>query len=308
MALPTKHLRLQGPVIASLGATAFEALRRRVTGKLPTMPDSLPAPAVSATVAPRPRDLVRDYVRFCGGDPSSYRHTVPPHLWPQWGLPLAARVLEDLPYPIFKVLNGGCRVEVNAPIAVDEPLQVSAQLMSIDENERRAVLETRVITNTAAAPEAVVATMYAVVPLAKASRGDRSKQGKTHQGVPVQADELARWRIPERAGLTFAMLTGDFNPLHWVPSYARAFGFRNTILHGFATLGKAWEGLLRSRFAGAPTAIRVVDAKFSKPLILPAKVGLYLEAGADAPDRFWVAAGPGASPYLRGTVDGARAN
>ena len=32
MALPTKHIRNQGPVIAMLGHTAFEALRRKVTG------------------------------------------------------------------------------------------------------------------------------------------------------------------------------------------------------------------------------------------------------------------------------------
>ena len=304
MALPTKHIRSQVPVIKTLGATAFEAIRRSVGGKAPSGPGELPGPEIHATLSPRPRELIRDYVRFCGGDPSSYKHTVPPHLWPQWGFPLAARTLEQIPYPLFKVLNGGCRVEVNAPLAIDEPLEVRARLVSIDENERRAVLEQEVVTSTAAAPRAIVATLYAIVPLGgpKSKAKQNGAKKKQPARVPLDARELRRWTIPQNAGLAFALLTGDFNPVHWIPPYARAFGFRNTILHGFATMAKAWEGLVRSRFGGDIAGIRTLDVQFTKPLTLPAKVGLYLEPG-DPRDRVWVGPAPGGSAYLAGTVD-----
>ena len=308
MALPTKHIRSQGPVIAMLGSTAVEALRHQLTGKTPSGTGPLPGPELRATLPPRPRALIKDYVRFCGGDPNSYKHSLPPHLWPQWGFPLAAKTLEGIPYPIFKVLNGGCRVEVNGRIANDEPLEVRAQLVSIDETERRAVLEQRVITGTAANPEAIVATLYAIVPLGgKGKKKGAGGKKKQPERVPVDADELARWRLRDDDGLAFAMLTGDFNPVHWVPAYARAFGFRNTILHGFASMAKAWEGLVRSRYGGSPSAIRSFDVQFTKPLVLPAKVGLY-RAPLEQPDqdRVWIAAAPGASPYLAGTVVGAR--
>jgi acyl dehydratase len=312
MALPTKHIRSQGPVIKTLGATAFEVLRRRVTGKIPAGPGELPGRELRQTLPPRPRALIRDYVRFCGGDPSSYAGTVPPHLWPQWGFPLGAKILEQVPYPLLSVLNGGCRVEVHAALPDDQPLEVAARLVSIDENERRAVLEYEVVTGTASAPRAVVATSYAIVPLGRGKgkgkgKGDKSPSGpkKPPERVPLDADELARWKIPANAGLAFAMLTGDFNPVHWIPPYARAFGFRNTILHGFASMGKAWETLVRSRFAGAPGAIQSFDVKFTKPLTLPAKVGLYLQPGDDH-DRVWLGPAPGGSAYLVGTVIGER--
>jgi acyl dehydratase len=304
MALPTKHIRSQGPVLAMLGSTAVTALRRAVTGKVPRDVGELPGPEIHATLPPRPRDLIRDYVRFCGGEPTRYKHTVPPHLWPQWGFPLAGKAIAKVPYPLHKILNGGCRVEVAAEIANDEPLEVSARLLSIDENERRAVLESEVVTGTAANPRAIVATMYAIVPLG-ARKSDKSGGKKPEpERVPLDAEELARWKIPSDAGLAFAMLTGDFNPVHWIPPYARAFGFRNTILHGFGSMAKAWEGLVRSRYGGSVTAIREFDVKFTKPLVLPAKVGLYLQATEDQPstDRFWLAVAPGASPYLSGTV------
>ena len=54
------------------------------------------------------------------------------------------------------------------------------------------------------------------------------------------------------------------------------------------------EGVVvRSRFGGSPNSIRVFDVKFTKPLVLPAKVGLYLQATEDhSVDRFWLAVAP----------------
>lgn len=302
MAVSPKHILHQGPVIASLGATALTALRRRLGAPTPQGTGPLPGPELRITVPPRPRDLIHDYVRFCGGDPSSYKHAVPPHLWPQWGFPLAARTLEQLPYPLFKVLNGGCRVEVRAVLPIDEPLEVSAQLIDVDDNGRRAVLEQRVITGTAAVPEAVIATMYAIVPLGGGGGGGE-KTKKEVERVPLDAEELARWRIGRNAGLDFAKLTGDFNPVHWIPAYAKAFGFRSTILHGFASMAKAWEGVVRSRFAGATTAIRSFDVKFTKPLVLPAEIGLYVHSEGSI-DRVWLGRAHGGPAYLTGTLAG----
>jgi len=83
-----------------------------------------------------------------------------------------------------------------------------------------------------------------------------------------------------------------------VRPWARAAGFTGTILHGFATLARALEGLFRARFAGAVDRLRVVDARFVRPLVLPARVGLYLDANA-----FFVGEAPGARPYLAATFE-----
>ena len=39
--------------------------------------------------------------------------------------------------------------------------------------------------------------------------------------LDVYALEIARWKAPAGAGMDFALITGDFNPVHWVPAYAR---------------------------------------------------------------------------------------
>jgi acyl dehydratase len=287
MAVRIRNVLRQAPVVRALMRTVLgAALPRR--GKDAA---AAPGPEIRAHLPPRPEELVRDYIRHAGGDPGWYRGVVPAHFFSQWGFPLAARTLEGLPYPLLRVMNGGCRLEMNAPLPAGEALQVTARLEEIDDDGRRAVLRQRVVTGTASAPRAIVADLYAVVPLG--GRGERKERERPR--VPEMARELAFWRIGARAGLEFASLTGDFNPIHWIPRYARAMGFRSTILHGFSTMARAIEGLNRSLLAGDVSRLAVIDVRFVRPLLLPARVGLYLEG-----DRICVGDAPLGSAYLEG--------
>lgn len=285
MSVPLKFVLDQGPVLAGLGLTALAALKQR-SGKGPaqlTAP-ALPGPELTATLPPRRPELIQAYIRHVGGDPSTWRGQLPPHLFPQWSFGLAARTLTDVPYPIAKVMNGGCRLEIRGPIPSNEPLNVRVCLESIDDDGRRAVLCQRIITGTPSSPDALEARLFAIVPLGQSGGGKGGKGkggggkggagGREKPRVPSDAKELARWRLRPDAGLDFAKLTGDFNPVHWIPAYARAFGFRNTILHGFATMARAYEGLERIAFLGTRRLTKL-DVKFTRPLVLPARVGLY---------------------------------
>ncbi len=297
MSLPTRHIIHQGGVIASLGQTALQAALQKWR-KRDAAPLAVPGPEISTTMAARPSDLIRDYVRHVGGDPSAYRATVPAHMFPQWGFPLAVKTLRGIPYPMMRVLNGGCRIDIAEPLPAGAALHVTAQLESIDDNGRRAVLTQRVTTGTAEVPDAITARLYAVVPLPRDRDKDSNAPRPKKQPalVPEDAREIAYWHLPANAGLAFAMLTGDFNPVHWVPPYARASGFRNTILHGFSTMARAIEGLNRAVFAGDVNRLRSIDVKFTKPLVLPARVGLYLRE-----NDIYVGAAPGAAANLTGT-------
>jgi acyl dehydratase len=255
----------------------------------------VPGPTVRATLPPRPDALVRDYVAHVGGDPAAYAGRVPPHLFPQWGFPLAAETLASLPYPLAKTMNAGSRVEVRAPLPAGEPLLVTARLEAVDDDGRRALLRQRVVTGTPSTPAAITADLFAYVPLARARGGERAE--KKRPTVPSSAREVGRLRADRAAGLAFASLTGDVNPIHWLPPYARAAGFRRPILHGFATFARAWEGLVRAEAGGDPGRVAFVDARFVKPLPFPADVGLFVDDARGV----WVGEAPGGAAYLEGS-------
>jgi hypothetical protein len=296
VALPLWHLARQRPVVTALVGTAARAVLvgrgEPPTGAAP----SLPGPIASDRVSPRAPSLVRDYVRHVGGDPAAYHRSLPPHLFPQWTFPALARTLRGLPYPVASLVIGGCRLTVNGALPADAPLVVRAWLEGVDDDGRRAVLHQRVTTGPEARPDAVVADVYAVLPSGRGPR--REKAGRDPQFAPASARELGYFRIPADAGAAFAMLTGDINPVHWSRRYARALGFRRPILHGFSTLARAIEGLGRTVFAGAVERLGVVDVRLTRPLLLPAEVGLYL---GDDHNTFYVADAPGGPAYLIGT-------
>jgi acyl dehydratase len=267
---------------------------------------ALPGPELTARVSAPPSSLVRDYLLHVGGDPGAYRGVVPPHLFLQWSLPLAARTLRGLPYPLLRIVNAGCRIQVNASLTAGAPLSLRASVQGIDANEQRAVLHQRIVTGSDGAPDALVADLYTVVPISETAARARARgpagpaRGDTR--IPDDARELARWSLPRNAGLAFAALTGDFNPIHWAAPYARAFGFPGPILHGFGTLARAWEALVRARFAGAADRLRAVDVRFLRPLPLPAQISLFL-----AGTHFFVGGAPGARATLAGTFEEASA-
>jgi acyl dehydratase len=280
-----RHLPRQLPVLASLGQAVLARGRA-------------PHAEIERMIAPLPAALVRDYVAHVGGDPAVYRDTVPPHLFPQWGLPLAAQCLAGLPYPLARVLNAGCRLEVSAPLPAGVPLTARACLVSTDDDGRRAQLSVRVVTGTREVPDAVVATIRATVTLAADKATKRSRRERLT--IPYDATELARWHLDRDAGLAFALLTGDFNPIHWSTRAGKAAGFGGTILHGFAQLARAIESIVRARALASSSRPAVWDARFTRALRLPADVALFA-AGSDA----WVGDARGGTPYmtLRGPAE-----
>ncbi len=306
MPVSNRHILEQGATISALGRVALSAIEQQLRGKPAAGAPQVPGPTIEATYAPRSAELVRDYIRHVGGDPSAYKGTLPAHLFPQWGFGLGGQTLKGVPYPMARVLNGGCNMEIRSALPANEPLTVRAHLESIDDDGRRAVLQQRVVTSTPSAPDALIADMFAIVPLSgakkdkdgKGSAGSQKKDKKEASRVPDDARELAYFKLSAHAGLDFAKLTGDFNPVHWVPGYARAFGFSNVILHGFGTMARAIEGINRGLFAGDVTRIKRWNCRFTKPLVLPAKVGLYVRD-----QDVFVGVAKGGPAYLVGSFE-----
>jgi len=291
--MSARHVLHQGPVLAALARTGWLALRGHGGGSA-----EAPGPWLEEVVPARSDELIDDYVRHVGGSRSAYRKTVPPHLFPQWTFPLQARCLEGLPYPMHRVLNAGARVETNGPLPRGQALHLKARLDDVDDDGRRAVLRFLTYTGTASEPELVKAELFAHVPLGGGDK-KKKKSSRAPARVPHEAREIAGWRLDAKDGLEFAQLTGDFNPVHWVPPYARAFGFRNVILHGFSTMARAWEDVVRVVFAGDATRMKSFGVRFTKPLVLPAKPKVFLER----PGNLSVGDAHGARAYLIGSFE-----
>jgi MaoC like domain len=94
----------------------------------------------------------------------------------------------------------------------------------------------------------------------------------------------------------YAAVGGDHNPIHTNPVGAKLFGFPTVIAHGMFSAA----AVLANLEASLPDAV-TYSVRFGKPLVLPAKPGLYVdqvEGGWDVSLRN-IAKG---YPYLTGTL------
>jgi acyl dehydratase len=61
-------------------------------------------------------------------------------------------------------------------------------------------------------------------------------------------------------------LSGDVNPLHAEPAFAKTAGYPRPILHGLATFGVAGHALLKEVCGYDPARLRTMSVRFSAPV------------------------------------------
>jgi hypothetical protein len=109
----------------------------------------------------------------------------------------------------------------------------------------------------------------------------RRGSGRTFEPSPPEPprawEEVGRWDLGPERNRPYAVLSGDWNPIHLHPLAARLFGFSGMIAHGMHLAGLALAALERAE--GRPA--RAFAVRFRKPVTLPATGLLCERAGPD---------------------------
>lgn len=270
-----------------------------VTAKKGAGTPELPGPETVDFIAPRPKKLVGAYLRTVGGSARAWRGQLPPHLFPQWAWPALTRTLVGLPYDLPRAVNAGCSWQVLRPLPVDEPLQVVARLERIDEDEKKALMTISAVTGTGSTPECLRAEFRVFVPKPRDPSAPKRKRSTDWIRIPLDAKAIFERRVTLDTAKAFASQTGDPNPIHWSPAYAKASGFKGAILHGFCTAAIAGEALIKNRFAGDVTQLTQMSARFNKPVRLPSTLRVFTHE-----NQVFVGNQPGGPALLSGAFNG----
>jgi acyl dehydratase len=293
--VPYRLLRHQGAMLLTgarvVGHTILNALA----------PASKPVAAphiepVLRVIAAPPQELVEQYLAWAGAS-RCYDGLLPPHMVSQWSLPLVGELLLRTPFRLTSVINQGVGLRVCGPLPRNVPLHLRAAVEQIDETPGRIKVVVAVTTGTAEQPALVEARLHMSFLLP----GPRAPKAHQERGAEPDWITAGLWHADARDGLRFALLTGDFNPIHWCRPLARRSVFRGMVLHGFGSFVRSYEVL-------AQQGVRFdeIDVRFVKPVALPCtalSVQVAPEAMADA--QGWRAlrlAGSGETVHLAGRL------
>ena len=84
--------------------------------------------------------------------------------------------------------------------------------------------------------------------------------------VPARAPDLVCDLSTRPEMALIYRLSGDVNPLHADPDFAKAAGFPRPILHGLASMGVAGHALLKTLCGYDPSRLTAMSVRFSAPV------------------------------------------
>jgi acyl dehydratase len=165
-----------------------------------------------------------------------------------------------------KVVHGRQRVELFRALRTEGQVDLHTQITGIYDKRSAAVVELTTTADDARTGVRVFRTRSTLfIRGAGGWGGDRGPSGgTTAQDRAPDVTSVMRTR-PDQALLY--RLTGDLNPMHCDPEFARRAGFSRPILHGLCTYGFTGRALLHELCDSEAARFRGMDARFSRPVL-----------------------------------------
>lgn len=263
MAASVKHgipyglLRYQGPMLRASGHMLWQAALRGLFPRKTSLPQATTFAPVRRLIAAPPQALIDHYLAWCQR-PDTSPASLPPDMVGQWSLPLVSQLLLELPFSLTRIINQGVSMKLHAELPRGVALQVQAQFEEIASAGGWIRLCVLIRTGTQAQENLLETRLHMRI---------RESEQRTVRSTPAARPAphwqgLGSWHTEADDGLRFALLTGDFNPIHWCAPVARRSVFRGKVLHGFGSLARSYAML-------ANTGMRELELRFLRPVPLP---------------------------------------
>jgi acyl dehydratase len=165
--------------------------------------------------------------------------------------------------PQTSIIHGEQRIVLHRPLAPKDTLSIEARVSAIyDKGEAGAVA---VIESEARGADGAPAFRGRSSIFARGQGGFGGDRGPKAEEVspPERAPDFAVTETTRPEQALLYRLSGDLNPLHADPDFARTAGFARPILHGLCTFGFAGRALVRGACGGDVARLRSFGVRFA---------------------------------------------
>jgi acyl dehydratase len=167
-----------------------------------------------------------------------------------------------------KVVHGEQGLKLHRPVAPQGTVIGKTRIVEvIDKGEGKGALvfSERKVTDKASG-ELLATLKQTTFCRADGGFGGPKREAPSPHALPERAPDVV-CDLPTRPEMALIYrLSGDINPLHAEPEFAKAAGFPRPILHGLATFGVAGHALLKSVCGYDPARLAAIAGRFSAPV------------------------------------------
>ncbi len=172
-----------------------------------------------------------------------------------------------LNFGLDRVLHGEQYTEVKRPLPTKGKLTTKAQVKNVYDKGKGATVITEFMTYDEDGNELVKNELTTFVRGAGGWGGERGPSADVNVPPDRPADKIVEDKTTENQALLYR-LSGDWNPLHADPGFAKAFGFQKPILHGLASFGFATRHVTQAYSPdGNPDFVKSIKARFASTVL-----------------------------------------
>jgi acyl dehydratase len=273
--------------------SGLKNLLRAAAGALPFVPrsDHLPTRKLTVNDVAIDRGNVADYASVTG---LRYGDTVPLTYPFALTFPTMMSLVTgfDFPFAAMGSVHIENHITQHRPIKVTDTVNIAVHAENLREHRKGLLVD--LVTDVSVGNDVAWHQVTTFLHQQRTSLSDEPKPPPQKQPKPPPPKAILR--ITPGQIRRYAAVGGDHNPIHTNPIGAKLFGFPNVIAHGMYSAA----AVLANLEAGLPDAV-TYSVRFGKPVVLPARVGLYV----DQVDNGWdislrnIAKG---YPHLTGTL------
>ena len=198
----------------------------------------------------------------------------------------------DFPFAAMGSVHIENHITQYRPILVSDT--VSARVHAENLREHRRGLLVDVVTDISVGNDKAWHQVTTFLHQQRTSLSDEPKPPPQKQRKPGPPNAVLR--ITPGQIRHYASVGGDHNPIHTNPIAAKLFGFPTVIAHGMFTAA----AVLANIEGQLPDAVRY-SVRFAKPVVLPARAGLYVDRVSEGWELTLRHLTKG-DPHLKGTV------
>jgi acyl dehydratase len=163
------------------------------------------------------------------------------------------------------LLHGEQAIELHGPIPCDGSVRTTGTIIGIHDKGSGALVVTESSSvDVATGRPSFTCTNGLFIRGEGGFDGPRGRSPSPPSAPDREPDHVVAYRTRQDQALLYR-LSGDRNPLHSDPVFARRAGFDRPILHGLCTYGFTGRALLHTLCLSDPSRFRAIRARFSRP-------------------------------------------
>ncbi|MFC5143993.1 MaoC/PaaZ C-terminal domain-containing protein [Streptomyces aureoversilis] len=184
------------------------------------------------------------------------------------------------------VLHGGQSLGVHRPLPVRGAATLTSRVAAVHDKGKAAVI---VLRSEAADADGPLWTGESEI-FVKGEGGFGGERGaSTRLEAPVRAPDATVERPVREDQALLYRLSGDWNPLHADPEFAKLAGYDRPILHGLCSYGIALKAVVDTALGGDVTRVRAYRTRFAGVVFPGETLRVRMWRETPAPGRIQVA-------------------